>query len=435
MAAYISCSRCDLRIGDVIDHKYVVEKPLGEGSFGQVFRVHDTASNALYALKLLKLWTVESVERDRLCKRFVQEYETGRIQSSYLVQSIDHGTLQGNPYIVMEYCQHGDLSHAIDSNKVDIAVAAHEILLGLKALHTNGKVHRDLKPENVLLKSNGVAALTDFGISGDRNKRLTERNTFGIPKEMFGTFAYMPPEQVNPKRGDATVLPTTDIFSFGVMMYQLITATLPFGPLEDEKDLYQYITNGKNGNWDRQSLQRTPHGGEWETLIARCLEPNFRQRLQTTDEVIELLPRRSHTANHVENSVAEDIYTVRQGYALRIMQGEEYGQVYRLNALMNNLGRRILTMGRHAEGVNNTINIRETESCYISRKHCTLEYNVQYNKWLLRDGQWDMHATNAWHLSLNGTYVDSTELDKNGIYLQPGNIISIGDVKLRVEGY
>lgn len=112
---------------------------------------------------------------------------------------------------------------------MDWVKIAHQVLYGLRALHQCGKVHRDLKPENVLLNKSGTAVLTDFGISGDRNKRMTERNILGKPRQIFGTYAYMPPEQVKRNRGDATVLPTTDIFSFGVMMYQLLTGgNLPF---------------------------------------------------------------------------------------------------------------------------------------------------------------------------------------------------------------
>lgn len=242
MCAYISCNRCDFHTGSLIDGKYSVDRPLGEGTFGKVFRVKRISDGRMFALKLLKLWTVESIEREKLLKRFYQEYETGRIESEYLVQSFGKGSVEGNPYILMEYCPGGDLFTGVENGTIDLSKAASEILLGLKSLHSNGKVHRDLKPENVLIKADGKVALTDFGIAGDRNKRLTERGLLGVPKEVFGTYAYMPPEQVNPRRGDATVLPTTDLFSFGVMMFQLITCELPFGSLNNESDLYQYVT-------------------------------------------------------------------------------------------------------------------------------------------------------------------------------------------------
>ena len=227
--------RCSFVIGDVIDGRFQVEKILGEGSFGRVYSVRDRQGE-LFALKLLKLWEVPAEIRDPLVARFDMEFETGRIDSNYLVHSISHGIMVGNPYIVMEYCPGGDLINLSSKETLDLPKVATHVLCGLKALHNCGKVHRDLKPENVLIKSNGDFALTDFGISGDRNKRMTERNLLGKPKQIFGTYAYMPPEQLNPRK-DATVLPTTDIFSFGVMMFQLITGELPFGPLDSERDL------------------------------------------------------------------------------------------------------------------------------------------------------------------------------------------------------
>ena len=207
---------CDFTIGDTIANKYRVVRCLGEGSFGKVYQVADNTGNK-YALKILKLWSVPHDIREKLVARFDMEYETGRIESPYLVHSYDHGVINGNPYILMEFCPNGDLANmppTTDWNKV-----AHEVLYGLGALHKNGKVHRDLKPENVLLKEDGTAALTDFGISGDRNHRVTVFSSDGKPMQKFGTYAFMPPEQVTPEKGDATVLPTTDIFSFGVMLF------------------------------------------------------------------------------------------------------------------------------------------------------------------------------------------------------------------------
>lgn len=434
MCAYINCNRCDFQRGNVIDGKYTVDLPLGEGTFGKVYRVRRNTDGRIFALKLLKLWAVESLEREKLLRRFDQEYETGLIESDYLVQSRGKGKVEGNPYILMEYCPGGDLLQGVENGMVNLPKAASEILLGLKTLHMNGKVHRDLKPENVLLKENGMVALTDFGIAGDRNKRLTERGILGVPKEVFGTYAYMPPEQVNPRRGDATVLPTTDMFSFGVMMYQLITFQLPFGSLNNESDLYQYITRGKNESWDREPLEKTASGKLWSPLIEGCLRADFKQRIQTADIAISLLPTIEGN-NKVEINLPPELPQVKKGVALRVMQGEEFGKVYYLNELVKSLGRRVLTMGRNDDDIHNLIPIKETESSYISRKHCTLEFNPIDGSWLLRDGQWDPYTYSKWKVSTNGTFLGSEDVSTNGVSIHVGDIISIGDVKLRVEGY
>jgi len=418
--------RCDFRTNDCIDKKYRVEKELGEGSFGKVFKVKDSRGQVA-ALKLLKLWEVHPDIRQQLVDRFDMEFETGRINSHYLVHSIDHGFVEGNPYIVMEFCPGGDLLQLKNPDWVKIG---REILYGLNDLHRCGKVHRDLKPENVLIKADGSAVLTDFGISGDRNKRMTERNIMGKPTQIFGTYAYMPPEQVKPKRGDATVLPTTDIFSFGVMMYQLITNELPFGKLNNENELVIYIKNGESGNWNRALLHN--RNAAFSHVIEGCLKPDYKERLQTVDDVLRLMPEKGYQSYKPKTNDSAPQMNIINGVLLRIMQGEDYGRTYKLGEFLRE-GRRIITIGRHDESVKNTLSIKEEESSYISRKHCTLEYSS--GQWYIRDGQWDKIATNGWKHSLNGTYVNSTEVTHYGLAFNPGDIISIGDVKMRAEGY
>lgn len=427
MSQAILAQRCNFKERDLIDRQYRVEKELGEGAFGKVFRVRK-ANKTVYALKLLKLWEVHPDIRQQLVDRFDMEFETGQIESHYLVHSVAHGMVEGNPYIVMEYCPGGDLIGCMKQSGVDWMRIARQVLYGLRDLHRCGKVHRDLKPENVLLRENGTAVLTDFGISGDRNKRMTERNILGKPRQIFGTYAYMPPEQVKRNKGDATVLPTTDIFSFGVMMYQLLTGgNLPFGNLENENDLVLYLRNGEKGIWDRTILRSS----KWNKVLEGCLEPDFKRRLQSVDAVLELLPLGMSEDAEMEADKRNPLHLiVRHGFLLRIMQGEEYGKEYRLPELLARIGKRRLTLGREEH---NAIQLKEEESQYISRRHCTLEQEDSRH-WFIRDGQW-IPETRQWRESLNGTYVNSTQVSSEGMEFHPGDIISIGDVKLRVEGY
>lgn len=426
--------RCSFSPGDTIDHQYRVEKVLGEGTFGIVYSVSDT-HGVKRALKLLRLWEVHPDIRDGLLKRFDMEFSTGQIPSDYLVHSIAHGYAFGNPYIVMELCTGGDLITISEHSRLNLSKVANHVLQGLGALHSCGKVHRDLKPENVLLKQDGHFALTDFGISGDRNKRMTECNILGKPQQIFGTYAYMPPEQLNPKK-NATVLPTTDIFSFGVMMYQLITGgDLPFGPLNDESDLVAYLRNGKSGMWDTHKLHKCEDGRQWESLIAGCLEPKFQNRLQTVADVMKLVPDVPYEEPMPLEQKQNDFQTrIVNGVLLRIMQGDEYGKVYYLDNMLKG-EKSILTVGRMDESVNNDIAIMEQNSSYISRRHCTLELDYNLGCWIIRDGQWDRYMTGGWRRSTNGTYVNSSETSRSGMPFNPGDIISIGDTKLRAEGY
>jgi serine/threonine protein kinase len=428
--------RCDFQPGDMVDSRYVVDKVLGEGSFGVVYKVREH-SGKTWALKLLRLWDVPSTIRQPLMSRFEMEYKTSCISSRNLVHSVDAGVFKGNPYIVMEFCEGGDLSKFVGNPQTPLVRIARDVLNGLHDLHINGKVHRDLKPENVLFKSDGTAVLTDFGISGDRNKRMTERNIFGKPTQIFGTYAYMPPEQVNRARGNSTVLPTTDLFSFGVMMYQLITGELPFGKLEGQNDLVRYQMRGKAGDWDKMRLLSTPGGRDWSNLISRCLVPNLKERISSAREAAELLPFDNGSVQNTASRcsmVAPAAASVKESPAhspktvLKVMQGKEFGREYDLDGILKSTGKRLVTVGR---GGDNSVVIVDFDESYVSRKHCTME-NAGGTYWQIRDGQWDPDMA-MWNNSTNGTYVDSCTVLQNGRLLKNGDIITIGDVKLKFE--
>lgn len=431
-------SRIDCKPGDLINDRYKVEAALGEGAFGCVYKVLD-ANNNLWALKLLRLFDVPSDIRQPLVDRFEMEFKTGRIPSQNLVHSVDYGYLNGNPYIVMEFCGGGDLSKKIGAQDVDMVKYAKQVLSGLRDLHRAGKVHRDLKPENVLLKNDGTAVLTDFGISGDRNKRMTERNIFGKPYQIFGTYAYMPPEQVNRARGESTVLPTTDIFSFGVVLYQLLTGRLPFGELNDQNDLVRYQKRGKAGEWDRTTLYGIPNGARWMQLMEGCLQPDYKKRFQTVDAVLDTLPYDLAISSDVsrtpmpvvveptpvQSMPVESAPAQPKNPRLKIAHGLEYGKEYNLDEVVASIGKRIITVGRD-ELCN--ITLVDYEDSHVSRRHFTIEKSAD-GSWTVRDGQWILEER-CWRNSSNGTYLNSTEVMMTGVKMSNGDIITAGDIKL-----
>jgi len=429
MSTYQVVDRCDFQPGNVVNNQYTVKKTLGEGSFGVVYLVNDRGGTQ-YALKLLRLWEVPADIRQPLMDRFELEFKTGQIDCDNLVRSLDYGTVGGNPYIVMEFCPGGDLEPLLGKCEQQAPRICQDILVGLNALHIHGKVHRDLKPENVLFKQNGKAALTDFGIAGDRQHRMTQRNIFGKPNQIFGTYAYMPPEQVNRARGGATVLPTTDIFSFGVLAFQLLTGLLPFGTLESHNDLAEYQKRGKDGLWKYELLSNVSNGQQWAQLIGGCLQPDFKNRLQTVEDVIRLLPQGVNGVSYTP-PVQMQAYQPPQrfhGYQLKVLQGEEYGRAYNLNQLLSQKGR-ILTIGRQPD---NAVYIKSDFSDYLSRYHCTIETSADVRQWAIRDGQW-RRDQRQWIESSNGTFVNSRPVTRNGYFLKAGDIITVGDVTLRFE--
>lgn len=416
------------QIGEVINSRYRIISELGEGSFGHVYKAVDMDGKTV-AIKLLHLWDVPSDVRKPLVERFEMEYETGRISSEYLVHSVDIGYLAGNPYIVMEFCPGGDLCKKIGSPVDIIAKYARDILCGLSDLHSNGKVHRDLKPENVLIKENGIAALTDFGIAGDRNKRMTERNVFGRPYQVFGTYAYMPPEQVNRARGGSTVLPTTDIFSFGVVLYQLVTGKLPFGKLENQNDLVYYQKKGAAGDWDKMTLLQSPSGNLWKSVIEGCIVPDYKDRLQNAREVMRMIP--DFGMRKPDLAPVAVCRNSGRGFRLRILQGIEYGKIYDLSECIRKSGRFLVTVGR---GEDNEFVLKDYPSCHTSRNHFCVEVYPDRALCIIKDGQWNMDDR-QWRRSSNGTYVNSTEIDQAGRALVDGDIVSAGEVTMRFERY
>lgn len=419
-------SRCEFKPGDVVNAKYRVEKLLGEGSFGMVYKVVDT-SNKTYALKLLPLWKRMPDEREELVQRFRMEFDTGRINSPHLVHSFVYDEIKGNPFIVMEYCRRGNLYKLFEEPGVNVSNVFCQVLYGLQALHKNGKIHRDLKPENILVKEDETVALSDFGTSGVITSYSLLQSLFKTV-DVFGTFAYMAPELFNSKKNKVAMLPTTDIFSFGVVMYELLCKEYPFGPLDSEADLKPYMNNAKSGLWNKSKLRSRLELKKWERVIDGCLNPNYTKRFQKIEDVLDAMPEVYAPKKELKDNFKKDL---SKGVVLKVMQGEAFGSKYDLNQYLKD-DKHVVTGGRMNSDCLNNINISDFETCYISRRHFTLEYHGEDAHWYIRDGQW---YNSKWVSSLNGTYINSHELQKfEALPLHGGDIITVGEVKMRVEG-
>lgn len=425
MVAY----RLDYRPGDVIDTKYRVIKKIGTGSYGDVFMVDDARSN-VFALKLLRLWEVSTDLHDSLNEKFKQEYLTAQISSNYLVHSLDFGIVQGNPYFLMEFCSKGDLSKLIGKDMSKLPGYAHDILEGLHILHSEGKIHRDLKLENVLIRDNGKAALTDFGVVGEMNKskRMTEVGWWKKrPKQIQGTPLYMAPEMADRVGGGVTYLPTVDLWSFGVMMYEILTAgSFPFGDIESIDDLPKYRERAKKGDWNVDVLKGYPYGSDWVFIINKCLEPDYRKRYQSALEVLQdmkpmigsLNPKYMNERLSRSSAISRFIIT----------QGDNLGASYDLNSHLKDHVR-MLRIGRELD---NDIVLPESKNTYVSRYHFTLEKSRTGTYWTIRDGQWQKNIR-QWVTSTNGTYLNATPVPENGLKVFTGDIITVGEYKIKVE--
>lgn len=421
----------DIQQDSYIDGRYRVARKVGSGSYGDVFKVAQ-GNGDTYALKLLRLWEVPSSTRDELVRKFRQEYETAQIESEYLVRSRQgsYGVVQGNPYFLMDYCPNGDLSKIVSDGTTHVVEYANDILQGLYAIHTAGLVHRDLKPENVLIRANGHAALTDFGVVGDNNHRTRPVGWFNrrIPQAL-GTPLYMAPEMYDRRGGGLTYLPTIDLWSFGVMMFQLLTHdSFPFGDIDSIDELEEYMNRAKKRNRDNfDKLNGVKDGDYWYYIIDKLLEPDQRKRYQSAIDVWRdispLADRCSRLTFDIRQTRSQHVTRIR------ITQGADVDRVYVLGDLLPYRGR-IVEAGRSDS---NQVVLRETgELNYVSRHHFTLERSRDGTFWVIRDGQWDKNER-SWVTSTNGTYLNAARVDAEGMKIFTGDIITAGEYKIKVE--
>lgn len=411
--------------GDRIDTWRIVSV-LGEGTFGIVYKVQDDNDN-VFALKMLKLWEIAyEKEKQLLLKRFQREFEIARIESKYIVKSHAVGRVKGNPYIIIEYCEGGSLAACVGhpDRISDMDRVGFEILSGLQELHQKGFFHRDIKPHNVLLHADGGVRLSDFGIAGHKNSRLTEKNIFGKVEHIFGTWAYIAPEQANNKIAFKALDAVADIYSFGVMMFEFFTGRYPFPPykIESEQDLLEYLDNAKKGNYT--GLERYRHNiyDRWLPIIRKCIEPDYQhKRFRNVTDIIRQL-------GYQPQITTAD--TIGSKPAIQITYGEELNQIFDLNQLVTIKKIPQLTIGRKDNFISNDIQIAELETRYISRRHAQLEKTTS-KTWIIRDGQYILDEK-RWLPSMNGLYINGERIDQEGREIKPGDIITMGDTILRM---
>lgn len=405
------------KAGSVVDDYEILSK-LGEGTFGKVFKVR-TKDQQLMALKVLKNWSVPQHAKANLEKRFELEFETGKIVHPNLVRSYKKSNYAGIPYFIMDYCSGKNLRDKInDGIEIEQGVRyAKEILKALKALHSNGKIHRDLKPENILFDGEELK-LTDFGISGHLNIQLTMVADNDRPKEVLGSYAYMAPEQLAPKNRMNTILPTIDIFNFGVLCFELFSRRLPFGPYRVQSDIADYIERARKGNYDNIKILCPGLPYKWVQIIEKSLSPDRKKRFQNIDEIL------SYTG--AETSLKKQL-SHKDSLVLKVMDGENPGHKYELDKSTSIKQR--FTIGRKNHQYKNDLEVHEKLSNFISRRHATIERHV--GGWIIRDGQWSTEDS-LWRDSKNGSFVNGNRLSIKGNKLSLGDIITIGNCSLKI---
>jgi serine/threonine-protein kinase len=209
-----------LSAGTEIDF-YRIEAPVARSGMASIFRAIDTRDGRIVALKIPH----PDMEADPiLFDRFQREAGIGEKLNHPMVMRVYGGEKRSRIYMVMEWCEGRLLRNILDQGRIPQERAIHiaaSVLDALDYIHANGVVHRDLKPENIMVDEKDNIKLIDFGIAGDATAR---RLTYANFTATLGTPNYISPEQVKGKRGDAR----SDIFSMGVILYEMLTGKLPF---------------------------------------------------------------------------------------------------------------------------------------------------------------------------------------------------------------
>jgi serine/threonine protein kinase/dipeptidyl aminopeptidase/acylaminoacyl peptidase len=262
--------------------RYRIEAKLGEGGMGVVYKARDTELGRAVALKILPRDKVSDTDRKR---RFVQEAKAASaLNHAGIVTLYDIGTDAGIDFIVMELLEGATLDQMIPAAGLAPARAlryALEIAEALSKAHLTGIIHRDLKPSNVMVTVEDRIKILDFGLAkllespgGEVDATKTAATEHGM---VLGTAAYMSPEQAEGRHVDAR----TDVFSFGAMLYHMVTGRKPFTGDSTLKVLASVLNDDPIP--PRQLAPSLPQ--DLERIIVRCLRKDPARRFQTITDL------------------------------------------------------------------------------------------------------------------------------------------------------
>lgn len=276
-------------IGQILSHYRILEK-LGEGGMGVVYKAQDTKLDRVVALKFLPAHISVNEETKA---RFLQEAKAAAALNHSNICTI-HGVdeADGKMFIAMEYIEGGTLREKLPYGKVDDAVSvAAQIGEALQEAHSKGIVHRDIKADNIMLTSKGQAKVMDFGLAKLKGSlKLTKTSS------TVGTLGYMAPEQIQGGEVDYR----SDIFSFGVLFFEMLTGKLPFRGEHEAAMVYSIVHE------EPMQLDQFRQDASLllSNLITRCLEKDPADRFQHMDDIVSELRRAQKKTSKVVRSSA-----------------------------------------------------------------------------------------------------------------------------------
>ena len=279
-------------IGETISHYKILEE-LGRGGMGVVYKAHDTKLDRTVALKFLPSH-LSSSEQDKA--RFVQEAKAAATldhPNICTIHSIEEH--EGQLFIAMQFVDgqllRDRMSGMTQKQAIDIGI---QVADGLAAAHEKGVVHRDIKPENIMIRKDGIAQVMDFGLAKLKGvSRLTKEGS------TVGTAGYMSPEQIQGQEADHR----SDIFSLGVLLYEMLTGQLPFKGVHETAMAYEIV------NVDATPISATNPDidPELDRIVLECLEKDPAERSQSVKQVAVDLKRVRRTSSKQKMSRAYSV--------------------------------------------------------------------------------------------------------------------------------
>jgi eukaryotic-like serine/threonine-protein kinase len=274
-------------VGQVIDNRYLVESLIARGGMGVVYRCRHQVIGKRFAVKIIRSNMAHLSDAPR---RFLMEAKAASaIGNEHIIDIVDYGSLaDGSAYLVMELLEGMPLSDLIARHDTlptrRIVSIAMQVCEGLRAAHAAGIVHRDLKPENIFLsnrRAGDFVKILDFGIAkmSMPGEPLTKKGL------IVGTPHYMSPEQA----AGLPVDPRGDIYSLGVILYELATGRVPFDATHYMAVLAKHMT-APPPPFDSLGLDRE-QPSEFEAVVQTCLAKRPEERFQSMAELLEALER------------------------------------------------------------------------------------------------------------------------------------------------
>src|SRR5437588_2163322 len=263
----------DTLINTLFDGRYKIVRKLGAGGMANVYLAEDQALGLRLAIKILN---ERHANDEQFVERFRREAKNAAgLSHPNIVSIFDRGEAEGTYYIAMEYLDGRSLKEMITKRgpaPIPVSVDyARQILAALRVAHRQGLVHRDIKPHNVLVDGEGRVKVTDFGIARAGPSQMTEEGS------IIGTAQYLSPEQAQ----GAPVTPASDLYSVGIVLYELLTGSVPFGGETPVELAMKHLSKVP----EPPSRLRPEVPRDLDFVVMRALAKSPDERYQSADEM------------------------------------------------------------------------------------------------------------------------------------------------------